>query len=62
MPVHSTREEAVNASNGHVQFIWSIAELLRGNYDADWVRERRATDDFLIREIDRDKVVLFGRP
>jgi len=30
--------------------------------DRDWVAERRAIDDFFIRDVDRDKVVLFGRP
>ncbi|MGH2988562.1 MAG: hypothetical protein ACRDMA_01695 [Solirubrobacterales bacterium] len=30
--------------------------------DAGWVDERRAIDDFFMREVDRDKVVLFGGP
>jgi predicted nucleotidyltransferase len=27
-----------------------------------WIEERRAIDSFFIREIDRDKIVLFGEP
>jgi predicted nucleotidyltransferase len=30
--------------------------------DSAWVAERRAIEDFFIREVDRDKVVLFGEP
>jgi predicted nucleotidyltransferase len=30
--------------------------------DPEWVAERRAIDDFFIREVDRDKIVLFGKP
>jgi len=30
--------------------------------DAGWVEERRAIEDFFIREVDRDKVVLYGEP
>lgn len=28
--------------------------------DPEWLAERRAIDDFFIREVDRDKVVLYG--
>lgn len=31
-------------------------------YDPRWLQGRREIDSFFIREVDRDKVVLFGEP
>jgi predicted nucleotidyltransferase len=31
-------------------------------YDPSWLEGRRRIDSFFIREVDRDKVVLFGEP
>ena len=31
-------------------------------WDTDWLQGRREIDSFFIQEVDRDKVVLFGRP
>jgi predicted nucleotidyltransferase len=28
----------------------------------DWVEDRRAIDSFFLRDVDRDKIVLYGRP
>ena len=28
----------------------------------EWIEERRAIDSFFIRELDRDKIVVFGEP
>jgi type I restriction enzyme R subunit len=30
--------------------------------DREWLAERRETEDFFIRDVDRDKIVLFGAP
>jgi len=27
-----------------------------------WVEDRRAIESFFLREVDRDKIVLYGRP
>ena len=31
-------------------------------YDPDWLEGRRRIESFFIREVDRDKVVLYGKP
>ncbi len=31
-------------------------------YDSSWPAERRRIDSFFIREVDRDKVIVFGEP
>lgn len=31
-------------------------------YTPEWLRERREIDSFFIREVDRDKLVLYGEP
>jgi predicted nucleotidyltransferase len=31
-------------------------------YDPGWLEDRRAIDSFFIREVDHDKVVLYGEP
>jgi predicted nucleotidyltransferase len=31
-------------------------------YTPEWLRERREIDSFFIREVDRDKIVLYGDP
>jgi len=31
-------------------------------HDPDWLRGRRRIDSFFIREVDRDRIVLYGEP
>jgi len=40
----------------------SRAVLSAAVQDFDWLAERRVMDDFFVRDLDRDKIVLFGRP
>lgn len=56
------------------QRVWDLmfdaakAEGARGPYfiihvhDLEWLAERREVEDFFIQEVDRDKIVLFGKP
>jgi hypothetical protein len=30
--------------------------------DRAWIEDRRAIESFFLQEVDRDKIVLFGRP
>ncbi|MDQ3587318.1 MAG: DEAD/DEAH box helicase family protein [Actinomycetota bacterium] len=50
----SGAELSAGAENGV-----SLSPTVQG---MDWVRERRANDDSFLREVDRDKLVLYGHP